>query len=149
MKIKQWIVLYFVSLFLVASSAQQTPRPLPDSDSEQKPQRPLSIRYTLGIGELDRFEDVKFIYYPRPDFNKINLLSLTGIRSRLIIKAVTIQFGDIPTIYQDITLRGDLRPGETKELTLPQRPITSVTIRATTWSFWDSPGQVQVEVESF
>ena len=88
------------------------------------------------------------------------MISLTGFRNKILINEIQIQYADGSEImsekYSEFYSKGDptlsllglLRPNQVKQIYLKGRPIESISVRASVWSYWENPGAFQVDVNA-
>lgn len=154
----KYVVLLIAALCLSSSfaGAQFLPQPLPDDPGQQLPTPPPSqppsgtpIRYSLGVGDLSRFQETEFTFYPQIGLSKLVRLSLTGGGNNLEIKEVRIQYADTVEERLDYVLPGELKVGATRTISMNARPIYRIIVTAATAHFWKKPGSFRVDVAAY
>jgi hypothetical protein len=161
-----FLVGLFLGLFITNTQAAGLPRPLPNPNPQPLPKPPPEppgqdpVMYSLGLGELNRYQEGRFVFYPRYDLNRITLISLTGLRNKILINEIQIQYADGSEIISEkysefysksdptLSLLGLLRPNQVKQIYLEGRSVVSISVRASAWSYWENPGAFQVDVNA-
>ncbi len=169
-KFQKAFIIFFVGLFLGSimtnTQAYGLPRPLPDPNPQPLPKPPPEppgqdpVMYSLGLGELNRYQESRFVFYPRYDLNRVTLVSFTGLRNKILINEVRIQYADSSEIISEkysefysksdptLNLLGLLKPNQVKQIYLEGRPVVSISVWASVWSYWENPGAFQVDVNA-
>lgn len=166
----KWLVL-LATVFCMQATFADLPQPLPDDPGQQNPQPPpqqppqyppnqppqqplppptgTPTRYSLGSGQLTRFKEREFVFYPTTGMNRLARISLTGMGNTIEIKEVRIQYADYFDERMDYMLPGDLGNGNTRTSSLDARPIYKITVKASAKYFWKKAGGFRVDVAGY
>lgn len=143
-------VLSFLIIFSLFAGAEELPQPLPDDSypptDPGNPPREVEIPYTIGSGDTDRFSDKTYNFYPRLDLARVVRLRLVGLNNPIEIKEVKILYVDSRDERNELTLTGELKPGQAVQAFLEGRRIFRIQVTAIASVFWKKPGGYRVDI---
>lgn len=148
----RWTLPFFLLFFLsFGLRGEELPRPLPDDPyprepAPEEPPRGVEIPYSLGSGETGRFGSRTSQFFPRSDLNRVIRLRLIGLRNTIEVKEIKLLFADNSEERNELTLVGDLKPGEVREAFLAGRSLYRIEVVASASFFWKKPGSYRVDI---
>lgn len=126
-----------------------TPQPPPQQPEPPQPPSGPANNYSIGEGDIGRFKEREFTFFPRTNWNLVTYVRITGTKNNIKIKSVYIRYADFMSSGFENNLVGDLHAGGILQTWLQGRPIYSITVVAQNKHFWKKPGSFRVDVTAY